>query len=123
VNFFSLISIQRSSTRLPFTSPQPSKASKVSRYYTSQWRYCCYGRLCVHNDRCIDFPKAGSNNEATNETGAALANKCLTFKSGSGLSTVLIMRNLEDDGAIPFARAGRTSATVGYTCAPIKLCA
>lgn len=30
------------------------------------------------------------------------------------------MRNLEDDGAIPFARAGRTSATVGYTCAPDK---
>ena len=68
----------------------------------------------------MTFPKAGSNNEATHEAGAALANKCLTFKSGSGLSSVLIMRNLEDDGAIPFARAGRTSAVVGYTCAPDK---
>lgn len=68
----------------------------------------------------LTFPKAGSSNESVDEVGAALASKCLAFKSGSGLSSALIMRNFEDDGAIPFATAGRTSASVGFTSAPDK---
>ena len=119
MNFFPDL-IQLSLTRLPFTSPHPSKASKVSVTTLPNGVTVVTEDSASTTTVALTFPKAGSNNEATNETGAALANKCLTFKSGSGLSTVLIMRNLEDDGAIPFARAGRTSATVGYTCAPDK---
>ena len=64
----------------------------------------------------MTFPKAGSNNESLDEAGAALANKCLAFKSGFGLSNLMILRYFEDEGAVPFASAGRTSATVGFTC-------
>lgn len=44
----------------------------------------------------------------------------MAFKSGSGLSSVLILRNLEDDGAYSFSTADRTSAVVGFTSAPDK---
>ena len=47
-------------------------------------------------------------------------NKFLSFKSGSGLSSAVILRNLEDDGATPFAEVGRDSATVGFTAAREK---
>ena len=66
----------------------------------------------------LTFPNAGSSSESVAEQGAALANKCLAFKSGSGLSSLLITRNLEDDGAVPFATADRYGATVGYTSSP-----
>merc|ERR1719253_2375903 len=68
----------------------------------------------------LTFPNAGSSSESVAEQGAALANKCLAFKSGSGLSSLLILRNLEEDGAAPFATADRHGATVGYTAAPDK---
>ena len=68
----------------------------------------------------LTFPNAGSSSESVAEQGAALANKCLAFKSGSGLSSLLILRNLEEDGASPFATADRYGATVGYTAAPDK---
>lgn len=68
----------------------------------------------------MTFPNAGSSSESVAEQGAALANKCLAFKSGSGLSSLLILRNLEEDGASPFATADRYGATVGYTAAPDK---
>lgn len=54
------------------------------------------------------------------ESGAALANKFMSFKSGSGLSSAVILRNIEDDGATPFATADRTSATIGYTASKDK---
>lgn len=54
------------------------------------------------------------------ESGAALANKFMSFKSGSGLSSALILRNLEDEGAVPFASVGRLGASVGYTTSPDK---
>ena len=68
----------------------------------------------------ITYPGAGSSNEAVGETGAALANKCMAFKSGSGLSSVLIYRSLEDEGATPFSAADRFGATVGFTVVPEK---
>lgn len=68
----------------------------------------------------LTFPNAGSSSESLDEGGAALTNKCLAFKSGSGLSSLLILRNLEEDGATPFATADRYGATVGYTAAPDK---
>jgi hypothetical protein len=55
----------------------------------------------------LTFPSAGSGNETAeyydDETGAALINKCLAYKSGSGLSSALILRSLENDGAKTFS--------------------
>lgn len=66
----------------------------------------------------MTFPKAGSASESLEEQGAALINKCLAFNSGSGLSTILINRTIENQGAIPFATADRMSASLGYTVEP-----
>jgi len=68
----------------------------------------------------LTFPNAGSSSEQAGETGAALANKFMAFKSGSGLSSAVILRNLENNGALPFALADRHGATIGYTTAPDK---
>lgn len=66
----------------------------------------------------MTFPKGGSADEKLSEEGAALVNKCLAFNSGSGLSTLMIMRNIEDGGGTPFTKAGRFGATLGFTCPP-----
>ncbi|KAL7516663.1 hypothetical protein ACHAWX_001651 [Stephanocyclus meneghinianus] len=63
----------------------------------------------------LTFPSAGSSNELPSESGAALANRYLSFKSGKDLSTAIITRSLEDVGAALFSHAGRRGATVGYT--------
>lgn len=52
------------------------------------------------------------------EQGAALLNKCLAFRTGSGISTIMINRTIEDAGGVPFATADRTKATLGYTVTP-----
>ena len=66
----------------------------------------------------MTYPKGGSSSESLEESGAALINKCLAFNSGSGLSTALINRTIENEGAMPFAKADRSSATLGYTVEP-----
>lgn len=69
----------------------------------------------------LSFPTGGSSAElGGEETGAALVNRCLTFKSGAGLSSARLLRTLETDGATPFATAGRTGASLGFTVAPDK---
>lgn len=68
----------------------------------------------------LTFPKAGSASEMLDEQGAALTNKCMNFKSGSGLSTILINRTIEDEGGTPFSMVDRKGATVGFTVAPEK---
>jgi predicted Zn-dependent peptidase len=68
----------------------------------------------------MTFPKAGSANEMVDEAGASLMNKSLSFKSGSGISTLMINRTIEDDGGIPFCSADRNGAVLGYTVLPDK---
>ena len=75
---------------------------------------------CSTSTVTMTYPKAGSASESLEEEGAALINKCLAFNSGSGLSTVMVNRTIENEGAIPFAKADRTSATLGYTVEPDK---
>jgi predicted Zn-dependent peptidase len=65
----------------------------------------------------LTFPHAGSSSELASESGAALANKFMAFKSGSGLSSAVILRNLENYGATPFASADREGAVIGFTAA------
>jgi predicted Zn-dependent peptidase len=68
----------------------------------------------------VTFPNAGSQNELLSEVGASLANKNMSFKSGSGLSSLVILRNLENDGAVPWSFFGRYESGLGFTCAPDK---
>ena len=107
-----------STLSVPPTSPQAAKASKASVTTLPNGLTVVSEDSSTATTISLTYPKAGSNNEAIGEAGAALANECLNFKSGSGLSSLVILRNLEDDGAVPFSIARRTSATVGFTCVP-----
>lgn len=105
----------------PVTTPTPSSASTTSTTTLPN------GLTVVSedtNNTCtisLTFPHAGSYSEqGSAEVGASLVNKYLSFKSGSGLSTAVILRNLEDDGATPFATSSRYGASVGFTAARDK---
>lgn len=102
---------------LPSTSPQAAVASSTSVTTLSNGLTVITETASATSTISLTFPNAGSSSESSSESGAALVNKFLSFKSGSGLSSALILRNLEDSGAKPFAKASRTSATVGYTAA------
>ena len=107
-------------TSLPHLSPEHAKASKASVSTLPS------GLIVVTEDACststvtMTYPKAGSASESLGEQGAALINKCMAFRGGSGLSTTLINRTIENEGATPFAKADRTSATLGYTVEPVN---
>ena len=103
---------------LPTTSPEPAKASVASVSTLKSGLVVVTENSCSTSTVTMTYPKGGSASEAIGEEGAALINKCLAFNSGSGLSTILINRTIENDGAEPFAEAGRSSATLGYTVEP-----
>lgn len=73
---------------------------------------------CTTATVTMTYPKAGSSNEMMDEQGAAFLNKCMNFKSGSGISTLMINRTIEDAGGTPFATVGRRGATVGFSVVP-----
>jgi predicted Zn-dependent peptidase len=105
---------------LPSLSPEPAKATSISVSTLSN------GLTIVSEDASntstvtLTFPKAGSSNEMVEEQGAALANKCMNFRSGSGMSSILINRTIEDEGGFPYTSVDRTKATLGYTVTPDK---
>lgn len=103
---------------LPTLSPTPAKASKTSVSTLASGLVVVTEDACSTSTVTMTYPKAGSSSEGLDEQGAALVNKCLAFNSGSGLSTILINRTIENEGAIPFAKADRTGATLGYTVEP-----
>lgn len=105
---------------LPATSPEQGKASTATVSTLSNGATLVTEDAASSTTVTITYPGAGSGSEAAGEEGAALANQCMSFKSGSGISTILIYRNLEDEGATPFSSAGRFGATVGFTSAPEK---
>lgn len=105
----------------PATTPTPSSASTVSSTTLPN------GLTVVTedtNNTCtvsLTFPNAGSYSEqGSAEVGASLVNKYLSFKTGSGLSSAVILRNLEDDGATPFATSSRSGSSLGFTAAKEK---
>jgi predicted Zn-dependent peptidase len=106
--------------RIPAVFPQPSKASVSSVSTLPNGLTVVTETSASTTTVTLTFPGAGSGSESLEEAGAALVNKSLAFKSGSGLSSALIIRNFDDDGAVPFSTADRMSATVGFTCAPDK---
>lgn len=105
---------------VPSTTPTQSKASTASVTTLPNGVTVVTEDASSTSTVSLTFPNAGSASESIAEEGAALANKCMAFKSGSGLSSALILRNIEDDGATPFSSAGRLGATVGFTAAPDK---
>lgn len=116
--FSSLASIVDEFPDVPETSPEPAKASTVSVTSLSSGLIVATEDAASSSTVTMTYPKAGSGSELLSEQGAALINKCMAFKSASGLSTILINRTIEDEGATPFATADRLSATLGYTVEP-----
>lgn len=102
---------------VPTTSSTPRKASVASVTTLPYGLTIVTETASLTSTVALTYPQAGSSNEGPAEAGAALANRYLAFKSGSGLSSALIIRNLEDVGATLFAGAGRGGATVGFTAA------
>ena len=103
---------------LPSTTPSQAKASSVSVTTLANGVTVVTEDAATSSTVTMTYPKAGSGSEGLGEQGAALINKCLAFNSGSGLSTVMIMRSIENEGAAPFADADRFGATLGYTVEP-----
>jgi len=119
-HFSAIFSMTDEFPDLPSTSPTSSNASSSSITILPTGLTVVTEDASTTSTVTITFPTAGSSSETNYEAGAALANKAITFKSGSGLSSALILRTLESDGASPFTTAGRSGATVGFTCAPDK---
>lgn len=106
---------------IPSTSPTASTASSASVTTLPSGLTVVSENASSTSTISLTFPNAGSFAETgTAESGAALANKFMSFKSGSGLSSALIVRNLEDEGASPFATVSRNGASMGYTTSPDK---
>jgi len=103
---------------LPPLSPEPARASKASVSTLPNGLVVVTEDACSTSTVTMTYPKAGSGAETLDEEGAALINKCLAFRSGSGLSTALVNRSIENEGAMPFSKADRKSATLGYTVEP-----
>jgi len=116
---FSMLSTLEEFPGIPAISPLTSKATTAASVTTLP-----SGLTIITEDASptttvsLLYPSAGSSSELTSERGAALLNKCLAFKSASSLSSLLILRNLEDAGASPFSHVGRRGAGLGFTCPP-----
>lgn len=102
---------------LPSTSPVAASASSASVTTLSNGLTVVSETGASSSTVSLTYPSAGSSNESSSESGAALANKFLSFKSGSGLSSAVILRNLENAGAKPFSSVDKSNATVGFTAA------
>ncbi|CAB9530912.1 Insulinase (Peptidase family M16) [Seminavis robusta] len=116
--FSALVSLDEEFPGLPATSPSPATASSPSVSTLPSGLTVVTEDASSSTTVTLTFPKAGSADEMLDEQGAALVNKGLAFNSGSGLSTMMIMRNIEDDGGMPFSSAGKFGATLGFTCPP-----
>ncbi|KAL9188446.1 hypothetical protein ACHAXT_006824 [Thalassiosira profunda] len=114
---FSVLTAAEEFPGIPSASPAPKKASSASVTTLPSGLTVVTEDASLTTTVALTYPNAGSSNEGPAEAGAALANRYLSFKSGSGLSSALILRNLEDAGASVFSSAGRRGATVGYTAA------
>lgn len=116
--FSALVEATEEFPGLPSLTPEQAKASSASVTTLSSGLVVVTEDASTTSTVTMTFPKAGSGSEEIAEQGASLINKCLAFNSGSGLSTILIHRTIENEGAIPFASADRYSATLGFTVEP-----
>lgn len=96
-------------------NPQPAKATEASVTTLPSGLTVVTEGSCPTSTVSVTYPKAGSGSEAIDAVGAAHVSKCLGFKSGSDMSTLYILRSIETAGAVPFTKADRFGATLGYT--------
>jgi len=96
-------------------APEPAKATEASVTTLSSGLTVVTEASCPTSTVSITYPKAGSGEELLDEQGASHINKCMGFKSGSDMSTLFIYRSIEEAGGVPFAKADRFGATLGYT--------
>lgn len=119
--FSALVSPSDEFPGAPSTTPTPTTASTPTVTTLSNGLTVVTESTSTISTLSLTLPNAGSSSEAgPSESGAALVNKHLGFKSGSGLSSAVILRNLENDGATTFVSAGRDGAVIGYTAAKDK---
>jgi len=117
-DFSALVSLEEEFPGIPSTTAYQASASNPSVSTLPNGLTVVTEDAASSTTVSMTYPKAGSASEAPSEQGVALVNKCLAFNSGSGLSTMMIMRNIEDDGGVPFTDSGRFGATLGFTCPP-----
>jgi predicted Zn-dependent peptidase len=106
--------------RLPSLSPLPSKATSFSVTTLKSGLTVITEDASSTSTVTLTYPRGGSANELIDEQGAAFMNKQMNFKSGSGISTLLINRTIEDEGGTPMTAVNRRTATLGYTVSPEK---
>lgn len=116
--FSALVALDEEFPGIPATSPSAATGSKPSVSTLPNGLTVVTEDAASSTTVSITYPKAGSASETPSEQGAALFNKCLAFNSGSGMSTIAIMRNIEDGGGVLFSSGGRFGATLGFTCPP-----
>jgi len=68
----------------------------------------------------LTHPMAGSSNELPGEEGASFLNECFNYRSGSGISSLMKMRSVEDQGGVPISFGSRFGSTLGYSASPDK---
>merc|ERR1712151_719332 len=101
---------------LPFQAGSTPKASETNVTTLPSGLTVVTENASYSSNVTLTFPYGGSQYEASSESGASLANKYTSFKSASGLSTLVIIRSLENEGATPYSFADRFTAGVGFTC-------
>mmetsp|Transcript_19627 Transcript_19627/g.42036 ORF Transcript_19627/g.42036 Transcript_19627/m.42036 type:complete len:428 (-) Transcript_19627:238-1521(-) len=117
---FSVLTATEEFPGVPATSPAPKKGSVSSATTLPSGLTIVTEDASLVSTVSLTYPNAGSSQEGPSEAGAAIANRYLSFKSGSGVSSTLLLRILEDGGASVFSSAGRRGATVGFTAAREK---
>ena len=105
---------------LPIVTPTPAKIGKTSITKLDSGLIVVSEDASVTSTVSLTFPSGGSSAEALGESGAAFANKLFAFKSAGGMSSVAILRAVENEGGKPFTCANRYTASVGFTSAPDK---
>lgn len=116
--FSALLTAAEEYPDIPATSPTPSKAGETSITTLDNGLIIATEDGSATSTVLLSMPTAGSGSEASDEAGAAFANKCFAYKSAGGMSSIAILRALENGGAKPFTSANRYGASVGMTCAP-----
>jgi len=118
--FSALLSTAEEYPDLPIVTPTPAKIGKTSITKLDSGLIVVSEDASVTSTVSLTFPSGGSSAEALGESGAAFANKLFAFKSAGGMSSVAILRAVENEGGKPFTCANRYTASVGFTSAPDK---
>lgn len=120
-SFSAIFSMSDEFPDVPSTTPTASTASTSTITKLPSGLTIITENKSSTSTAVLSFPTAGSSSETSSESGAALVNKCLAFKSGSGKSSALLGRILDSSGAASFSEVGRSGAYLGFTCAPDQL--